>query len=161
MVLVLTHVAVLAIGYVAGIYSSFARYAKEGLNMASQGAMISHYGLMVDAQRNEGDRDAYRKALIAYLGILDDIIKHPSEFFQPKTTSVDKMFIYERLSQLEREAGNAKAADDYMHSAIHTCGDTGWKDCSVERITSISRKMEEKSLIPPKSPKTNDLNAKH
>jgi hypothetical protein len=68
------------------------------------------------------------------------------------------MLIYERLSRLEKEAGNAKAADDYMNLAIQTCGNTGWKDCSIENITRISRKIEEESLVPPKSPKALDVN---
>ncbi len=161
LILILTHLAVFAAGFVLGVFSSFTRYAKEGMKMTSQGAMISHYGLMVDLQRNEGDRDAYRKALIAYLGVLDDIIKHPSEFFDAKTTSVDKMLIYERLSRLERDAGNVKASDDYMKSALQTCSNTGWKDCSVEKITKISKKLEENSLISPKSPKSMNVNTKH
>src|SRR6266480_2295959 len=135
--LVLSHLGVLAIGLFAGSFSKFAKYAGEGMKMTSQGAMISHYGLLVDIQRNEGDRDAYRKALIPYLGVLDDIIKHPTEFFDAKTTSVDKMLIYERLSRLEREAGNTKAADDYLASAVKTCANTGWKDCSIEKITKV------------------------
>jgi hypothetical protein len=151
-VLVFTHLAFLAIGFVAGLYSSFAKYAQESMNMSSQMAMISHYSMMVDAQRNEGDRDAYRKSLITYLNVMDDIFKHPTKIFDVKTTSVDKMLILERLSRLEREAGNAKAADDYMKSAIQSCGNAGWKDCSIEKISDISRKLEEKSLIPPKSP---------
>jgi hypothetical protein len=159
-VLIITHVAVLAIGLVAGFYSSFAHYAREGMKMTSQGAMISHYGLRVDIQRNKGDRDAYRNSLIAYLGIMDDILKHPSEFFTAKTTSVDIMLIYERLARLEREAGNAKAADDYMNLAVQTCGNTGWKDCSNEKITRISREIEEKSLIPPKSSEGMDIKTK-
>ena len=112
-------------------------------------------------RRNEGNRDAYRKSLIAYLDVLDDIIKRPSEFFDAKTSSVDKMLIYERLSRLEREAGNMKAADGYMDSAVQTCGNTGWKDCSIEKITKISSKLEEHGLISPKSPKMIDGNANH
>ena len=51
MILILTHVVVLAVGFVAGVFSSFANFAKEGMMMTSQGAMISHYGLMVDVQK--------------------------------------------------------------------------------------------------------------
>ena len=160
-ILVFSHIGILGIGLIVGFYSKYAKYAGEGMRMTSQGAMISHYGLRVDIQRNEGDRDAYRKALIAYLGVLDDIIKHPTEFFDAKTTSVDKMLIYERLSRLEREAGNGKAADDYMNSAIQTCGNTGWRDCTTEKISKVSRKLEENGLISPKSPKSMDGSAKH
>ncbi len=160
-VLVFTHLAVLTIGIFAGFYSSFAKYAQESMNMSSQMAMTSHYSLMVDAQRNEGDRDAYRKALITYLNVLDDIFEHPSKIFDAKTTSVDKMLVLERLSRLESQEGNAKAANDYMNSAIKSCGKAGWKDCSFEKISDISRKLEEKSLIPPKTAKSNTTNSKH
>lgn len=149
-VLTITHIVVLAIGIVVG-----AKLAGEGMKMTSQGAMISHYGLRVDIQRNEGDRDAYRKALIAYLGILDDIIQHPSDFFDPNTTAVDKMFVYERLSRLEKEANNSKKADEYMSLAVQTCGSTGWKDCSIERINKVSKKLEESGLVSPKLLKKN------
>jgi hypothetical protein len=158
-VFTLTHLAVLTVGVVLGL--SVDRYAQEGMKMSSQMAMISHYGLRVDIQRNEGDHDAYRKSLITYLGVLDDIFKHPSAIFDAKTTSVDKMLIYERLSRLEREAGNAKTADEYMNSAVQTCSNTGWKDCSIEKITRISKKMEENGLVSPKSAKIMDGSAKH
>jgi hypothetical protein len=160
-VLVFTHLVLLGIGFVAGLYSSFPKYAQESMNISSQMAMISHYSMMVDAQRNEGNRDAYRESLITYLNVMDDIFKHPTKIFDGKTISVDKMLILERLSRLEREAGNAKAADDYMKSEIQSCGNAGWKDCSVEKISDISRKLEEKSMIPPKSPKSETNKAKH
>jgi hypothetical protein len=157
--LIFTHLSVLTVGVVLGL--TVDRYAQEGMKMSSQMAMISHYSLMVDAQRNEGDRDAYRKVMITYLNVLDDIFKHPSKISDAKTTSVDKMLILERLSRLESEAGNAKAANDYRNSAIQSCGNAGWKDCSFDRISNISRKLEEKSLIPPKPAKSDTLNSKH
>lgn len=79
--LIFSHIAVLSIGFVVGLYSSFTKDAKEVMRMSSQAAMISHYGLLVDTQRNEGDRDAYKKALITYLGVLDETFKHPTALF--------------------------------------------------------------------------------
>ncbi len=148
-VLVFSHVSVLAIGFAAGVFSPIVRVLREGLLMTSQGAAIAHYSTLVDIQRNEGDRDAYRKSLIAFLAVLDDVAKHPSEFFDRNTTATDMMLIYARLSTLEKEAGNAVASDAYAKLAVDTCGHTGWKDCSIERIQTISRRMEESSLIKP------------
>ena len=143
--LVFSHVAVLAIGFAAGVFSPIVRVLRDGLLMTSQGAAIAHYAALVDIQRDEGDRDAYRKSLIAFLGVLDDVAKHPSEFFDSKTTATDMMLIYARLSTLEKEAGNAEASDAYAKLAVDTCARTGWKDCSIERIQKISRRMEESS----------------
>jgi hypothetical protein len=71
------------------------------------------------------------------------------------------LLVYERPSRLEREAGDAKSADDYMNSAVQTCGNTRWKDCSFEKINRISRKIEENGLVSPKSTKTVDGTSKH
>jgi hypothetical protein len=38
---------------------------------------------------------------------------------------------------------------------VDTCGRTGWKDCSIERIQKISRRMEESNLIKPTEAKGN------
>lgn len=147
--LLFSHAVVLFVGFGIGIYLSI--YAQEGVKMTSQGAMISHYGVLVDIQRNEGNRDAYRKSLLAYLGILNDIINHPSKFFDVKTTSTDKMLVYERLSRLEREDDNLESADKYMDLAVETCAGTGWRDCSRYKITKVSQKIEENGMVLPKN----------
>jgi len=159
--LIFSHIAILSVGFAVGLYSSFTKDAKEVMRMSSQAAIISHYGLLVDTQRNEGDRDAYKKALLKYLGVLEEIFKQPTALFDAKSTSVDKMLIFERLSRLEREAGNEKASKDYMNSAIQTCGNTGWKDCSMQNISAISRKLEAQGMIPPKSSKSETNQSKH
>jgi len=150
-ILLLTHIAVLGIGFVEGIFSPFVKLMREGVMMTTQGGIISHYASLVDVARNEGNRDAYKKSLLAFLAVLEEINKQPSKVFDTKTTSIDKVLVYERLSRLEREAGNSKAADDYMNLAVQTCGKSGLKDCSNEKITTISKKMEEKSMFSPKS----------
>lgn len=149
-VLIFTHIAVLAVGLVVGFYSSFVKSAQESTKMASQVAMISHYAILVDVARNDGDRDAYKKSLLAFLTVLEEIIKQPSQLFDAKTTFTDEVFVYERLSRLERETVNTKAAEDYLRLAVQTCGKSGLKDCSVEKISTISKKIEESSMIPPK-----------
>jgi hypothetical protein len=158
MVMVLTHVAVLAVGFMVGVFSSFARYANEGMKMTSQGAMISHYASLVDVAKRHGDQNAYKKSLLAFSSVLDEIIKHPSEFFDAKTTSTDKVFVCERLSRIARETGNTKEADDYMNLAVQTCGQSGLKNCSIEKITMISKKLEENSMF---QPKDKDSRIKH
>lgn len=154
-IFLLTHIAALGIGYVLGVFSPGAKYMKEGAMLATQGGMISHYASLVDVARNNGDRDAYKKSLLAFLAVLEEIIKQPSEFFDAKTTSTDKVFVFERISRLEREVGNAKAADDYMNLAVQACGKSGLKDCSFEKLTELSKKIEESSMFPPKSKEGN------
>ena len=148
-ILLFTHIAVLGIGFVVGTCSPFAKLMREGVMMTTQGGMISHYASLVDVAREEGSRDAYKKSLLVFLTVLEDINKHPTEFFDEKTTSTDMMLIFERLSRLEREADNVKAADNYMNLAIQTCGKSGIKKCTAEKVSSISKKLEENSMFPP------------
>jgi len=147
LILVATHAAVLAVGLVAGFYSSITKNVSEAMQWTSQGAMISHYSQMTEIARSKGDRDSYNKSLVAFLAVLDGVAKKPSVLFDAKTTSTDKAFTYERLSRLEKEAGNAKAAEDYLKLSVEACGRSMLKDCSVENITKISKKLEESSSM--------------
>jgi hypothetical protein len=154
--LIFTHLALLFVGVVAGIISPLGKLTREYVMMTSQGNMIGHFAALTDVTRNHGDREAYKKALLVYLSVLDEVNKHPSEFFDTKITSTDKAFVYERLSRLERESGNAKSADDYLNLAVQACGKSGMKDCSVEKLSLISKRMEESSMFssPKKDTKT-------
>jgi len=157
-ILILTFIAVFAVGFVVGAFSPFAKLMAKVMKMTSQGSMISHYATLTDVARSHGDRDAYKKSLMSFLAVLNDVNKHPSEFFDTKTTSTDIAFTYERLSRIERELGNDKKADDYMNKAVQACGQSGLKDCSVEKLSSISKKLEENSIF---SSKEKDTKAKH
>jgi len=147
LILVATHTAVLVIGLFAGFNSSVTKNVSEAMQWTSQGAMISHYSQMTDIARSEGDRDAYKKSLIAFSAVLDDVAKKPSVLFDAKTTSTDKTFTYERLSRLEKESGNGKVAEDYLKLAVDACGRSILKDCSVDKITKISKKLESNSMF--------------
>ncbi len=157
-ILLLTHIVLLLLGFVAGAFSPFPKLLRENAMMISQGNMISHYAALTDLARSNGDRDAYKKSLFTFLAILDDVNKHPSEFFDTKTTSTDIAFAYEKLSRLERESGNGKTANDYLNKAVHACEQSGLKDCSVEKLSFISKKLEENSMF---SPKDKDAKNKH
>jgi hypothetical protein len=117
------------------------------MQWATQGAMISHYSQMTEIARSKGDRDAYKKSLVTFLTILDDVAKKPSELFDTKTTATDTAFTYERLSRLEKEAGNAKTAEDYLKLSVEACGKSVMKDCSPEKISKITKKLDESGLF--------------
>lgn len=157
-ILILANSVVFAVGFVAGAFSPFAKLITEGSKMTTQGDMISHYATLADVARSHGDQDAYKKSLIAFLTILNDVNKRPSELFDTKLTSTDIAFTYERLSRLERESGNEKAADAYLNKAVQACGQSGLKDCSVEKLSSISKKLEENSMY---SSKVKESKTKH
>lgn len=119
------------------------RVLKEANAMMTQVAIISRYALFLDAQRANASPQEYREALKGFLAAVDEAAKQPSSFLDQKILASDKVLTYERLARLERDAGNPKDAEDYMKSAVEACGNTGWKDCSPENISRISKKLEE------------------
>ena len=116
---------------------------KEGNAMMTQVAIISRYSLFLDAQRANASPQDYREALKRFLAAVDEAAKQPSSFLDEKILASDKVLTYERLARLERGAGNPKDAEAYMKSAVEACGNTGWKDCSPENISRVSKKLEE------------------
>lgn len=147
LILIATHIGVLFVGLVAGFYSSVAISASEPMQWASQGAILSHYSQMTEIARSNGDRTGYKESLLTFLTVLDDVAKRPSKMFDTKTTATDKAFAYERLSRLEKEAGNARAAEDYLKLSVEACGKSLLKDCSPEKISSITKKIDENSMF--------------
>jgi hypothetical protein len=156
--LLLSHLILLGVGLIVGTFWPLGKLTREYVMMTSQGNMIGHFAALTDVTRSHGDREAYKKSLLAYLSVLDDVNKHPSEFFDTKITSTDKAFVYEKLSRLERESGNATGADDYLNLAVQACRESGMKDCSIEKISLISKKMEGSSMV---SSKKEDTKKEH
>ena len=119
------------------------RVLKEANAMMTQVAIISRYALFLDMQRTDGSPQEYRDALKRYLAAVDEAGKQPSSLLDQKILGSDKALTYERLARLERDGGNPKDAEDYMKSAVEACRITGWRDCSPENISRISKKLEE------------------
>ncbi len=150
LVLVFTHIIAVCIG-AAAVFLWFGLNAREmmqkGNATLTQMALISRYAAFVDVKRTSGTKEEYRESLLKFLTAIDEALKQPSGFYDKKMHSEDKTLTYERLSRLEKEAGNVNKSDEYMKLAIESCNNGGWKDCSADRITRISKELEDKSLI--------------
>jgi hypothetical protein len=147
LLLVFTHIIAVVLGAVAVyIWLGFnvGQKMTEANATMTQGALISRYAAFVNVTRAYGTKEEYKESLLKFLAALDEAAKQPSSLlFDKKTYSKDKTFTYERLSRIEKEAGNITKSVEYTKLAIENCGSSGWKDCSIDHIAMISKKLEE------------------
>jgi hypothetical protein len=127
---------------------------KEGNAMMTQVALVSRHADFVDVMRANGTKEEYKEALLNFLTAIDEAVNQPSSFYDKKMHARDKTLTYERLSRLEKEAGNIEKSDEYIKLATESCNNSGWKDCSAGHITMISKKLEDKTLNPKTTDKT-------
>jgi hypothetical protein len=144
-----THLLALVVGAVIvflwlGIEAK--KTVTESNAMMTQVAVVSRYAAFVDVQRINGTKEEYKEALMNFLTAIDEAVKQPSSFYDKKMQAGDKTLTYERLSRLEKEAGNLNKADEYINLAKENCNNAGWKDCSIDHIILISKKLEDKSF---------------
>ena len=145
-ILIGTHLLAVGVGFgIAFLWFGLhaARILTQSNAMMTQVAIVSRYALFVDTQRTDARPQEYREALKRYLAAVDEAAKYPSPFFDERTLAYDKALTYERLARLERDAGKPKEAEGYMKASVEACGRTGWKDCSPQNISRISKRLEE------------------
>jgi len=119
----------------------------EGSDYLNDALLISRYSALVDTQRTNAYPEGYREALLVFSDVLDQSKEINSMMFSARTYSMDKTLTFERLSRVEKELGNVQKSNEYAQVAKEYCSDTGWKDCSIERITEISTRLEQTSLF--------------
>ncbi|TAN39055.1 MAG: hypothetical protein EPN25_12520 [Nitrospirae bacterium] len=122
------------------------RVMTEGNAMMTQMALMSRYSTFADVMRTNGTKEEYKEALINFLKATDEAVKQPTTFYDNKMAARDKTLTYERLSRLEKEMGNNTKAEEYIKLATDNCNNGGFKSCSPEYITMISKKLEDKAF---------------
>lgn len=119
----------------------------EANAMMTQIALVSRYSTFADAMRTNGTKEEYKEALINFLTATDEAVKQPTSFYDKKMQTRDKTLTYERLSRLEKDMGNNAKAEEYFKLATENCNNGGFKSCSTDYITMISKKLEDKSFF--------------
>lgn len=117
---------------------------RKGFEMATGWRLLSHYHLYLESQRWEADREAYRDALIDFMGVLDTYDELDKVVATEGTIEWDKMIALTKLSRVEAELGNDQAANDYMARALAACTETGRlpEACTPEKLTYLAERLE-------------------
>ena len=147
---IFTHLlALLAGGMVVVLWLGFdaKKMFTESNAMMTQMALMSRYSAFADVMRTNGSKEEYKEALINFLKAGDDAVKQPSSFYDNKMLARDKTLTYERLARLEKEMGDNTKAEEYFKLATENCNKGGFKNCSPDYITMISKRLEDKSII--------------
>jgi hypothetical protein len=149
LILTFTHIVAVLLGaavVVVWFGLNTKKIITEGNAMMTQMALMSRYSTYVDVMHTNGTKEEYKEALINFLTATDEAVKQPSSFYDKKMQARDKTLIYERLSKLEKEMGNNRKAEEYFKLATENCNNGGFKTCSRDYITIMSRKHEDKSF---------------
>ncbi len=129
-------------GYKDGIFAS--RFAAMGIDVAQFSLTYQH---MV-AEMANADCEGVKKALNEYLDLLEKYKKVEATFIvSPRSYLADKALTHARLARVERHLGNSKEASNHLKLAIEACTQLKWKDCSGEKLISITKSTEQQNPI--------------
>src|SRR6266513_2111538 len=144
--LVFSYVLAISTGAAAGylLAIQFAvQDAIKTMTFLSNARLFSWYSGYAEAQHVYAGDTEYKEALLGFLKLLEEYKDSNDVLYTAKAYSIDKTLTYERLSRLEQKLGNQEKAAEYMKLATSTCAATGWKDCSIEKIQMIAKRLEE------------------
>ncbi len=150
--LVLSYVLAISTGAAAG-YLFAVQFAVQDaiktITFLSNARLFSWYSGYAEAQHAYAGDAEYKEALLSFLKLLNEYKDSNDILYTPKAHLMDKTLTYERLSRIEQKLGNQEKSAEYMKLAISTCPGTGWKDCSIEKIQMISKRLEESGMFRP------------
>ncbi|MDH5669281.1 MAG: hypothetical protein OEY86_14850, partial [Nitrospira sp.] len=146
-VLILSHVVCALGGAVLGyiVHEKFA----ASVAFVDEVALTSRAAFYVDMQRAQGSVKDYKGALLGYLDVLEKNKQRPSVFFTEKAYSIDKTLTFVRLARVAEKEGNQNEASRFSESALTSCADTGWTDCSRETLWAVTAKLDETTVMSP------------
>lgn len=97
---------------------------------------------------SEGDCEDVKQALESYLAMIEKQKDSPDSFISGAIAYADIVVAHARLARVEQKLGNAGSARWHIELAIEACDKAGWKECSEEKIFSISKSLENNLSIP-------------
>jgi hypothetical protein len=144
--LIVSYLIIFSFGVMGGGWYSW-KTVKQADALLGHAAILSRYSMHVEMQRAHGSDKDYRDALLAFSEALDLARFPESPLYSDTIYYTDKSLIYVRLSELEDKIGNAEQTEKYMGLAVDYCEKVGWEDCTPERLTWISDRLNAESIF--------------
>lgn len=91
--------------------------------------------------------EGVKQSIDGYLKVIEKYKDVKDRFFTETEYYGDKMLGNLRLSRIEGHMGNSSQAEQYMDIAKDACTHRKWNDCSVEKLLSFAKRLEEKNPI--------------
>ncbi len=144
MILVVSHVAVLAGGFLWGskVLQSTVLPAEA---MLLDGMFITRYAANVEFQRDNGTEDDYRAALEMFLKALEKVDYEKDPILDKNIYFTDRALTYMRLSVLESRLGNEVREEENLKSAVDSCAPLNREWCNSARLRELVAKMDNQS----------------
>jgi predicted ATPase len=101
----------------------------------------------MDMQMSEGTDAAREEAIHTFLALNEKRKQQPSELFPESLLAKDSALAYARLAALAKKRGATQEAEQYLNRAASLCPQTGWQECSAEKIVSMVHRLDRNGIF--------------
>ena len=131
--------------FAAGIYVG---YRVGGAQLfAEEAVLMGRYAVMLELARIEGTDSAYENALNDYLVFLESRQGDWTPMFSEQVHAMESALTYARLSMLAEKRGEPIEVSKLRKLAESHCPETGVRDCSAERISTLAQRLDQNELL--------------
>jgi hypothetical protein len=112
-------------------------------------AEMSYYLAYVNTQMSEGTDATREEVLHEFLKQNEKRRGHPSALFDigDRGFAMDAALTYARLAALAQKRGANQEAQQYLVRAASFCPQFGWKECSIEKISYMVKRLDKKGTF--------------
>jgi|SRR5690242_5375546 hypothetical protein len=142
--LTLSHVVVLAIGFAVAFIVVGARF-EQTRAFADHMAKVAYYSNYLSIMRTQGDDRAYEDALRDYLRLLEELKATSAPYFSERIYATDKGLTLMRLARLAKKRGSSSEASSLASEAEALCPVIGLRECSAGAIDGMVSQLDSKA----------------
>ncbi|MCP4289991.1 MAG: hypothetical protein GY792_37190 [Gammaproteobacteria bacterium] len=141
-----THFLCFVLGIFASTYLLENMY-KDAYTSKNSMTLIAHYSMYSEIQRAKGGSEEYRDSLFVFLNALELARSEHDLFFSETAYKTDKLFVYLRLSEVEKSLGNIEKSKKHLGMAVDLCKSSNWDDCTPKHLFLMVNKLDEQSIF--------------
>ncbi len=135
----------LIVGGGTGYYFGF-RLGQESTGVFEM-AETAYYAAYIEMQMSEGTDAAREEAIHTFLALNEKRRKQPSQLFPKSLLAKDSALAYARLAALAKKRGATQEAEQHLNRAASFCPQTGWQECSAEKIMSMVQRIDKTGIF--------------
>ena len=145
----LSYFFVLIVGLGAGFY--FGLVSGQSREFAYEMIETGNFYAYMDLQMREGTDAAREEALHGFLALIEKRKGQQSTLLTEKIFATDSALTNARLAALAKKRGADHEAQQYLDRAASFCPQTGWHDCTAEKIVYMVQRLDKQGIFGAKS----------
>ncbi|MEW6119718.1 MAG: hypothetical protein AB1593_06490 [Pseudomonadota bacterium] len=142
---IVSYMLALIVGGAIGLYFGF-RLGQDSIAVFDM-AETAYYAAFMETQMSDGTDAAREEAIHTFLALNEKRMKQPSKLFLESPLAKDSALAYARLAALAKKRGATQEAERYPNHAASFCTQTGWQECSPEKIMSMVQRLDRTGIF--------------